>query len=146
MPADACPLPAPLDSDEIATISRLLKAQRIAIVGLSDDSSRPSHEIATYLISVGKEILPINPNHREILGRPCYPTLADVPGPIDLVNVFRKPEACAEIARDAIAAGAKGIWLQSGITNRQARELARKAGVDYVENQCILVQHTDKMR
>jgi predicted CoA-binding protein len=146
MPADACPLPAPLDSDEIATISRLLKAQRIAIVGLSDDPSRPSHEIATYLISVGKEILPINPNHREILGRPCYPTLADVPGPIDLVNVFRKPEACAEIARDAIAAGAKGIWLQSGITNRQARELARKAGVDYVENQCILVQHTDKMR
>jgi len=142
MSADACPLPSPTEPETGAIIEKMLKYQRIAIVGLSDDPSRPSHEIGSYLISVGKEIIPINPNVSEVLGRKSYATLADVPGRIDLVNVFRKPEACADITRQAIAIGAKGIWLQSGIVSDEARDLAKKAGIDFVQNQCILVQHS----
>jgi predicted CoA-binding protein len=139
--ADACPLPRKPSDDEETIIRRLLRARRIAIVGLSDDPSRPSHEIGEYLLSRGKTIIPVNPNHAEVLGLKCYSSLAEVPGPIDLVNVFRRPEHCAGVARDAIAAGAKGVWLQSGIMNDEARDLAQRAGIDFVQNRCILVEH-----
>src|SRR5688500_4471097 len=135
---DACPLPKKPADDEGSIIRRLLRAQRIAIVGLSDDPSRPSHEIGEYLIAQGKTVLPVNPNHTNVLGLKCYATLPEVPGPIDLVDVFRRPEHCAGVARDAIAVGAKGLWLQSGIMNDEARELATRAGIDFVQNRCIL--------
>jgi predicted CoA-binding protein len=146
MPDESCPLPTDRSSDGPDVIDRLLAAQRIAIVGLSDDPAKPSHEIGSYLLSVGKTILPINPNHAEVLGQKCYPNLAAAPGPIDLVNVFRRPEHCAEVVREAIAAGAKGVWLQSGIVNDQARRLAEEAGIDFVQNQCIMVQHMRRSR
>ena len=88
---EACPLPSTPKQDEAATIRRLLAAKRIAIVGLSDDSSRPSYGVATYLQAHGFEVLPVNPNCTTVLGLRCYPTLAEVPGPIDLVDVFRRP-------------------------------------------------------
>jgi predicted CoA-binding protein len=94
------------------------------------------------MLSQGKEILPVNPNHSTVLGRKCYPSLKDVPGPIDLVNVFRRPLACPDVVRDAIAAGAKGIWLQSGIISEEAKRLAEAAGIPFVQNRCLMVEHS----
>ncbi|HEY7090354.1 MAG TPA: CoA-binding protein [Tepidisphaeraceae bacterium] len=142
MSGEACPLPRDQGKDdEIEIIHRLVRAQRIAVVGLSDDPSRPSYGVAEYLQSVGKEIVPVNPNHEHVLGEKCYPRLEDVPGSIDLVDVFRRPQFCADVARSAIRAGAKGLWLQSGITSAEARQLAREAGIEYVEDRCLLVEH-----
>ena len=143
---ESCPIPPSGGQDEAAVIRRLLAANRIAIVGLSDDPSRPSHEIAVYLQSQGKTVIPVNPTHETVLAQKCYPSLAAIPGPIDLVNVFRRPEHCAAVVRDAIEVGAKGVWLQSGIVNDEARELARDAGIDFVQDQCIMVQHLRQAR
>jgi uncharacterized protein len=140
MTHDACPLPGSKDTSEEAQIGRMLRAQRIAIVGLSDDPSKPSYMIARYLLGVGKTVVPVNPAYETVMGMTCYPKLADVPGPIDLVNVFRRPKACADVARDAVTVGAKGLWLQAGIHNDEAKEIAKQAGIDYVEGRCIMVE------
>jgi predicted CoA-binding protein len=141
MSHDSCPVPPHPRDDERAIIQRLLRAQRIAVVGLSDDPSRPSYGVAAYLIDAGRDVIPVNPNHATVLGRECYARLEDVPGPIDLVDVFRRPEYCAEVARSAVAVGAKGVWLQSGIRSVEARRIAEQAGVDYVEDRCLMVEH-----
>jgi uncharacterized protein len=138
---EACPLPKPPSGEQAAVIERLLKAQRIAIVGISTDPTRPSHQIAGYLMQHGKQIVPVNPNHDEVFGLMCHPTLRAVPGKIDLVNVFRRPEFCPQVVREAIEAGAKGVWLQSGIISEESRRLAEQAGIDFVQDQCIMVQH-----
>jgi predicted CoA-binding protein len=93
------------------------------------------------LLAHGYDVVPVNPNHEEVLHRKCYARLADVPGEIDLVNVFRRPEFCADVTREAIAIGAKGVWLQSGIRNDEAMALAAEAGVDFVQDRCIMVEH-----
>ena len=122
----------------------MLEAKRIAIVGMSDDPGRPSHGIGGYLLAHGYEVIPVNPHHGQVLGLKCYASLAEVPGEIDLVNVFRRPEFCAAVARQAIAAGAKGIWLQAGIRNESAQRLAAEAGVDFVQDRCIMVEHMQR--
>jgi predicted CoA-binding protein len=119
----------------------MLQARRIAVVGMSDDPSRPSHGIGGYLASHGYEVIPVNPNHDQVLGQKCYARLSDVPGEIDLVNVFRRPQFCADVTRDAIAKGAKGVWLQAGIRNEEAQRLAEEAGIDFVQDRCIMVEH-----
>lgn len=125
-----------------ATIARLLKTvRRIALVGASNQPSRESHAIGRYLIEAGFEVIPVNPQYDTVFSTRCYPTLADVPGQIDLVSVFRRPEFCAEIAQQATDAGARAIWLQSGITNHDARRIATEAGMDYIEDRCIMVEH-----
>src|SRR5882672_9077260 len=116
---DACPLPTPPPKSETELIGRMLRAKRIAVVGLSDDPSRASHGVAEYLQSRGYEIVPVNPNCSSVLGVRCYASLAEVPQPIDLVDVFRRAEFCAEVVREAIEVGAKGVWLQSGIRNEE---------------------------
>ena len=141
MPDDACPLPTRPSDDESAVIRRMLTGKRIAVVGLSDDPTRPSHDVASYLRSIGKEVIPVNPNHRTVLGLKCYATLEAVPGAIDVVDVFRRPEFCAEVVRSAIAAGARGVWLQSGIVSREAERLAAEAGIDFVQDRCLKVEH-----
>jgi predicted CoA-binding protein len=139
---ETCPMPAtPGADDEAAAVRRMLAAKRIAVVGMSDDPSRPSYGVAAYLRSVGKEIIPVNPTRAMVMGLKSYPTLEAVPGPIDVVDVFRRPEHCAEVARAAVAVGAKGLWLQSGIVNHEARQIARRAGIDYVEDRCMKVDH-----
>ena len=137
MSEQSCPLPSHQPPDAART--RMLSARRIAVVGLSDDPSRASFGVASYLLSAGKEVIPINPNCKRVMGLTCYPSLADAPGPIDLVDVFRRPEYCADVVRDAVAAGAKGVWLQSGIVNDEAREIAARAGIDFVQNRCLMV-------
>jgi predicted CoA-binding protein len=134
-------LPLRTPGTEATAVDRMLKAKRVAIVGLSDDPSRPSHGIAGYLAANGFEIIPVNPNHGQVLGQKCYASLRDVPGAIDLVNVFRRPQFCADVTRDAIAKGAKGVWLQAGIRNEDARRMAEEAGVDFVQDRCIMVEH-----
>ncbi len=121
-------------------IRRMLAGRRIAVVGLSDDPSRPSYGVSGHMLRAGYTILPVNPNCATALAQTCYATLAEVPGPIDVVNVFRRPLACAQVVRDAIAAGAKGVWLQSGIVNAEARQLAADAGLDFVQDRCIMVE------
>ena len=139
---DACPLPSSNRSNdpEADSIARMLKGKRIAVVGLSDKRSRTAHRIAEFLKSTGREVVPVNPNYDEVMGVRCYPTIASVPGKVDVVDVFRRAEFCADVVRDAIEAGAGGVWLQSGIINDEARRLAAEAGIDYVEDHCLMVE------
>jgi uncharacterized protein len=141
MSGQACPMPSRGHGSDAAAIGRMLAVGRIAIVGLSDDPSRPSYEIAAYLHAAGYAIVPVNPTHATVMGMTSYPSLKDVPGEIDVVNVFRRPEFCAEVTRDAIVVGAKGVWLQSGIRNEEARSLAVSAGIDFIQDRCIMVEH-----
>ena len=141
MTEESCPLPLRTPGAESAAVDRMLKAKRIVIVGMSDDPSRPSHGIGGYLVAHGYEVIPVNPNHDEVLGQKCYARLSDVPGEIDLVNVFRRPQFCADVTREAIEVGVKGVWLQAGIRNEEARQLAEEAGVDFVQDRCIMVEH-----
>ena len=146
MSDDACPLPEDSTEDVSTALRRMLRAKRIAVVGLSDDPSRASYGVAQYLIRAGKQVIPINPNHESVMGLKCFPSLEEVAGPIELVDVFRRPQFCPDVVRAAIAAGAKGVWLQSGIRSPEARKLAREAGIDYVEDRCLMVElmHTSR--
>jgi predicted CoA-binding protein len=128
-----------VDTDE-AAIGRMLAGRRIAVVGISEDPSQPSHYVSFYMQRAGYTIFPVNPKYQTVVGETCYATLGDVPGPIDVVNVFRRPLACAQVVRDAIAIGAKGVWLQSGIANDEAKQLAAAAGIDFVQDRCIMVE------
>ena len=142
--ADACPMPSRGEGPDADAIARMLAAHRIAIVGLSDEPTRPSHRIASYLLDRGHEIIPVNPTHATVLGLKCYPALEAVPGTIELVNVFRRPEFCADIARSAVAVGAGGLWLQSGIRSPEAKRIAEQGGVDFVQDRCIMIEHMSR--
>ena len=146
MSEESCPLPLRTPGAESSAVDRMLKAKRIVIVGMSDDPGRPSHGIGGYLAAHGYEVIPVNPNHDEVFGQKFYARLSDVPGDIDLVNVFRRPQFCADVTREAIEAGAKGVWLQAGIRNEDARKLAEEAGVDFVQDRCIMVEHMRRAR
>ena len=143
---DACRLPTPGRDDEAAAIKRMLAGRRIAIVGMSDDPYRPSHGVGSYLRAAGYEVLPVNPNHETVMGLRSYPSLADVPGPIDVVDVFRRPEYAADVVREAVAVGAKGVWLQQGVRSREAERIAREAGIDFVQDRCLKVDHMMRHR
>jgi uncharacterized protein len=116
-------------------------ARTIAVVGASPDPSRTSHGVMRYLQRVGYRCIPVNPNADEVLGERCYPSLADLPEPVDLVDVFRRAEYCADVARDAAATGAPALWLQLGLRSAEARDVADEAGMEYVEDACTAVVH-----
>src|SRR4051812_30625182 len=140
---EACPLPSSnrrADPDG-ETIARLLNTHRIAIVGLSDNAHRAAWMIASYLRDAGKEVIPVNPNFQQVMGLKCYPSVQSIPGKVDLVDVFRRAQFCPAVVEDAIAAHAGGVWLQSGIVSPEARRLAQEAGLDYIENRCLMVEH-----
>src|SRR5271165_3018845 len=125
-----------------ATVTDLLRhSKTIAVVGLSSNPRRPSHEVASYLQSVGYKIIPVNPNESAVLGQKSYARLEDVPELIDIVDVFRRLEEVPPIADSAIAIHAKALWLQQGITNEQAAAKARAAGLLVVEDACLFVEH-----
>ena len=94
-----------------------------------------------YLQRVGYRCIPINPNSDEVLGERCYASLADLPEPVDLVDVFRRAEYCADVAREAAAIGAPALWLQLGLRSAEARDVAEEAGMEYVEDACTAVVH-----
>ena len=127
-------------SDEIRAIFNEVKT--IAVVGLSPDSSKDSHHVAEYLLQAGYKIVPIYPKELTILGEKAYPSLADVPFAIDMVDIFRKPEALDAIADAVIARGdVKVFWSQLGVVNNAAAEKAKAAGIRVVQNKCTLVEH-----
>jgi predicted CoA-binding protein len=114
-------------------------ARTIAVVGLSSNPRRPSYEVASFLQDRGYRIVPVNPNETEVLGEPAYATLRDVPPEIriDVVDVFRRAELTPPVARDAVAVGAKLLWLQEGIVNEEAARIATEGGLDVVMGVCI---------
>jgi hypothetical protein len=125
-----------------AEIAGLLgSAKRIVVVGLSPNPDRPSHDVAAYLQRAGYTIVPVNPNAESVLGETAYADLADVPGPVDVVDIFRKPEAVPAIVDTAIAKGAKAVWMQSGIVHNAAAAKARAAGLTVVMDRCMKVEH-----
>lgn len=117
--------------------SILGEARTIAVVGLSANPLRDSYEIAEYLQSKGYRIIPVNPNETEILGEVCYPTLLEVPEDVDVVDVFRRAKHTPEIAEQAVAIGAKVLWLQDGIVDDDARRIAEDAGMSVIMGVCI---------
>ena len=123
------------------TINRILKMRTIAVVGLSPKPERASHDVARYLLSQGYKIIPVNPVQEEILGLKCYPNLSAIPEPVDLVDVFRRPEHCPPIAKEAVAIGAKALWLQLGIANDEAARIASDGGLLVVMDRCIKIEH-----
>ena len=126
----------------IAQLRRILKDNHtIAVVGLSADWYRPSYFAAKYMQEHGYRIIPVNPKYTEILGERCYPDLKSIPDKVDIVDVFRKSEDCAPIAQDAVAIGAKALWLQIGVMNDEARQTAEKAGLDFVQNRCVKIEY-----
>jgi predicted CoA-binding protein len=118
----------------------LAGAETIAVVGASRHEHKAAYAVPLQLSLHGWRVIPVNPHATEIWGQPCYATLADVPEPVDIVNVFRPSAQAAPVVRDAIAIGAGAVWLQQGITSAQGRQLAIDAGIDYVEDLCIAVE------
>ena len=133
-------------NNDISALLRILRDYRtIAIVGLSAEWSRPSFFVAKYLQGYGYRIIPVNPRYAatgtSILGETCFATLSEIPIPVDMVDVFRKPEDVLPIAQEAIAIGAKCLWQQLGVMNLEADALARQAGLDSVYNRCVKIEH-----
>jgi len=123
--------------DDTALKSLLDSSRTVAIVGLSTDPEKTSSKIAEILIGAGYDVIPVHPKATEILGRKAYASLADIPVPVDIVDVFRPADEAEGIARQAVAIGAKTLWLQLGIASAEARAVAEGAGIRYVEDTCI---------
>ena len=123
-------------------ISEILQAGRtIAVVGLSAKRYRPSYGVAEYMKRAGYHIIPVNPHETEVLGEKCYPDVDSIPEPIDIVDIFRRPEFVPAIVEAAIRKGAKVIWMQEGVTHEEAARRAREAGLEVVMDRCILKDH-----
>ena len=124
------------------TPAEILAASRtIALVGASPNSARPSHGVMRYLLAQGYRVIPVRPHVREVLGQPCFSSLAEIDEPIDLVDVFRRAEHAPALAREAVAVGARAFWLQLGLVSPEARRIAADAGIDYVEDECTAIVH-----
>ena len=124
-----------MNDDELKSL--LDSSRTVAIVGLSTDPEKTSSKIAGILIEAGYDVIPVHPTASEILGRTAYATLADIPVPVDIVDVFRPAAEAAGIAARAVEIGAKTLWLQLGIASEEATQIAAAAGLQYVENRCI---------
>jgi predicted CoA-binding protein len=124
------------------TIQSILhRAKTIAIVGLSPNELRASHFVGYYLKRHGYRVIPVNPREESILGERSYPSLSDIPEPVDIVDVFRAPNAVPEIAREAVAAKAGALWLQYGVISPEGVEIATQGGLDVVMDRCLKVEH-----
>jgi predicted CoA-binding protein len=137
--APACRLPsggAPEDA-----VAAVLAMKTLAVVGCSPKPERPSHYVSAYLMEQGYRVVPVNPGHARLLGQACYPSVADIPFPVDAVVVFRRPEEALTPILEAVAKGAKAVWLQDGITHPEGEALARKAGLVVVSNDCMMRRH-----
>jgi predicted CoA-binding protein len=128
--------PPPEDVEAI-----LQKYRIVAVVGLSPKPERASHQVAKYMKENGYSIVPVNPGQKNILGEKCYPGLKAIPFRVDIVDVFRKPDAVPPIVDDAIEIGAMVVWMQLGIVNNAAAEKAREAGLEVVMDRCMKVEH-----
>ncbi len=119
------------------TIENILDYKTIAVVGISEDPTRPSHFVASFLESYGYKIIPVNPKLTQWEGKKCYPDLLSIPVPVDIVDIFRRSEAVPPVVDEAIAIKAKAVWMQEGIINEDAASKARKAGIEVVMDKCM---------
>lgn len=134
-----------METDEI--ISQILKnAHTIAVVGLSSRRERAGYYVPAYLQAHGYRIIPVNPNLEQALGEQAYPDLLSLPEPVDLVLIFRRSEQVLPFAEQAVQIGAKALWMQSGIINQEAAQIARQAGLEVVMDRCMMVEHRQWMR
>jgi predicted CoA-binding protein len=124
----------------------LRDARTIALVGASPRPERPSNSVMGYLLRQGYRVIPVRPvGPAEILGQPRVASLAEIAEPIDLVDVFRRSEFCPDVARQAVEAGARALWLQLGVVSAEAKEMAENAGLDYVEDECTAIVHARRL-
>jgi predicted CoA-binding protein len=130
-----------MESQESRKKELLSLPKTIAVVGLSPDETKPSNVVAKYLIHAGFTVIPVNPSYQEILGRQCYPTLSDIPGVVDIVDIFMRPEKLLPVVREAITLRPKCIWLQLGIVNGEAKGLVEAAGIMFIMDLCIKLEH-----
>lgn len=124
-----------------AVIQRALGSRRVAVVGLSGNELRASNFVGRYLLHHGYDVIPVNPREERILGETSYPSLADISGDLDIVVVFRKPDAVPDIAREAVSIGAKYLWLQFDVISEEAAKIGIEGGLDVVMDRCIKVEH-----
>lgn len=139
-------LPEGVEASADPILEILKKYKTIAVVGLSSNPGRPSHEVSAYMQGAGYRIVPVNPNEREVLGEKSYARLEDVPEKVEIVDVFRRAEQLPAVAESAIRIGAKVLWMQLGIENEEAAEKARKAGLIVVEDACMFVEHRRRLK
>ncbi|HWH42680.1 MAG TPA: CoA-binding protein [Usitatibacter sp.] len=131
-----------MSADDSEKTRRILRENRtIAVVGLSAQWHRPSYFAAKYMQEHGYRVIPVNPTYDTILGEKCFRSLRDIPGKVDIVDCFRKSAEIPAIAEDAIAIGAKVLWMQLGVTNAEARQRAEAAGLEVVEDRCVKIEH-----
>jgi len=127
---------------DIKDLRRILTDyKRVAMIGLSDDWSRPSNFAAKYLLDHGFEVIPVNPKYPEILGQKCYSDLRDIPQPVDIVDLFQRVERIPPFVDQAIEIGAKVVWMQLGIIHQEAAQKARDAGLEVVMNRCMKIEY-----
>lgn len=127
---------------EISRLRRILTDyRRVAVVGLSANWHRPSYFAAKYMIDHGFRVIPVNPAYEEVLGCRCYPDLRSIPEPVEVVDIFRRPEEVPALVEDAIAIGAKVVWMQIGVVHQQAASRAREAGLDVVMDRCMKIEY-----
>lgn len=119
----------------------LKKYKTIAVVGLSPNPERPSHYVAKYLKEHGYQVIPVNPDVQEVLGEKSYPDLKAVPIKVDIVDIFRRPESVPPIVEDALKIGAKVVWMQEGIVNKEAAKKAKSAGLTVIMDRCMMKEH-----
>ncbi|NCP40551.1 MAG: CoA-binding protein [Rhodoferax sp.] len=133
-----------INDTDTDTLRRVLRnSHTIAVVGLSAEPDRPSYRVAKYLQAHGYRIVPVNPKHPEILGEKSYPDLASIPFAVDMVDVFRKAQDCVPVAQQAVAIGAKVLWLQLGVVNDEAQQVAQAAGLTVVMDRCVKIDHAN---
>ncbi len=127
--------------DNEVILKLLRESHTIAVYGASDKTWRTSYSISKFLLSVGYEVIPVNPNYESVLGMKSYSNLLDIERKVDIVDVFRKPSEVINVAEEAVSIGAKAIWFQEGVINKRAAEIAHEAGLDVVVDRCILKEY-----
>lgn len=132
---------APTDLAARDRLRILMSARSVALVGVSANVLRSSNFVATYLVRTPYRLYPVNPSYQQVLGLKCYPTLADLPEPPDIVDAFRRAEELPGLVEEAIAVGAKAVWFQLGLRNEEAAAMARAAGLDVVQDHCLKIEH-----
>ncbi len=127
---------------DIPTLRRILKENHtIAVVGLSANWHRPSYFAAKYLLAHGYRVIPVNPRYQEVLGQRCYPSVSEIPEKVDVVDIFRRAEDVPPLVEEAIAVGARVVWMQLGVVNEEAAARARQAGLDVVMDRCMKIEY-----
>jgi predicted CoA-binding protein len=129
------------ENDRAVVEGLLRTARSIAVVGASNTPGKPSHRVTFYLIRAGFDVYPVNPALRELGGCPAFPDLKSVPVKLDIVDIFRKPDSVLQIVEEAIAVGARAVWMQEGIVNEEAAARARGAGLAVIMDRCIMKEH-----